>query len=159
MDFHLNDTQRHWRDVARKLAVEQIGPMAADVDAGGTFPWDNFRAMVQAGFYGLHIPVEYGGQGEGLLTLCLVIEELARACASTAAVLMATTLGAYPIVFAGTEDQKRRYLPGIAGGHLQGCFALTERQAGSDAGAVATNANPVEGGYELSGAKCFIGNG
>lgn len=158
MDFQLTEAQQALRRRVRRLVGERIAPRAAEIDRTGEYPWDLVKLLGEEGLFGVNVPRAYGGSGAGAVALCLAIEEVARGCASTAAILMASALTATPILLAGTEEQKRRYLPPLARGERGGAFALTEPQAGSDAAAIRTAAVRRGGDYVLNGHKRFIGN-
>lgn len=131
-----------------------------ELDLGDHFPGENLKKAGQRGYYGLPIPEEWGGRGEDFLTYILLVEELSRVCASTGLIIAVhTSVGTYPLLYFGTDEQKKRYLPGLAGGELLGAFALTETGAGSDAAALSTRAEKVDGGYRLNGSKLFITSG
>src|SRR3989442_15647567 len=112
--FYLTDEQRAIRDLARDIARERIAPRAAHVDETSEYPQEQLAALAKQGLMGLHIPEEYGGSAAGALAFCLAAEEVAWACASTPTIFLVQNLGGYPILFPGTEGQKRRYLPRIA---------------------------------------------
>ncbi|MBI4798841.1 MAG: acyl-CoA dehydrogenase family protein [Desulfarculus sp.] len=117
------------------------------------------KALAQADLYGLIIPEQYGGLGGGCLENCIAVEELSRACVGVSTSFAASFLGAYPILLFGSEDQKSRYLSQIATGEQMAAFALTESAAGSDAGAIQTQAKLVGDEYVLNGSKQWITNG
>jgi len=145
-------------EAARLLADEVLAPDAQRVDREAAFPARALRAMADAGFCGMTIPAEYGGNPVDADTICRVTEELARGCPSTAAVLMAYVIGIQPLVEAGTDAQKRAYLPDLANARRGICFAVTEAHAGSDVSAMRTTAKPHRDGWVLNGTKCLIGN-
>jgi alkylation response protein AidB-like acyl-CoA dehydrogenase len=144
---------------AQELAERQFAPLAEELDRDQRYPWENVRALVDAGLAGMFLPSEYGGQGASLTATCAVMEAISAACASTAAILSTYVLGCFPIVLAGSEEQKRRYLGELVGEGRATSFALTEREAGSDARAITTTAVREDGGWRLRGEKWFIGNG
>jgi len=159
LEYFLNEQQKAIKRLARTIAEEKILPVRAELDEREEFPRAIMKDLADADMFGVFIPEEYGGVGEGCLTLCLVIEELSRVCCSIAISFAASALGSSPLIMYGTEEQKRKYLPDIACGKRLAAFALTESTAGSDAGAIKTTANRVEGGYILNGTKQFITNG
>ncbi len=159
MEYFLNEQQKAIKRLARTIAEEKILPVRAELDEREEFPWAIMKDLADADMFGVFIPEEYGGVGEGCLTLCLVVEELSRVCSSIAISFAASALGSLPLIMYGTEEQKRKYLPDIACGKRLAAFALTESTAGSDVGAIKTTANQVEGGYILNGTKQFITNG
>src|SRR5213594_469668 len=114
--FYLSEDQRMIRDLARKIARERIAPRAAHYDETETYPEESIRALMDAGLYGIWLPEEYGGTDMGCLALALVCEEIAWACAATATQYLDQPLGGLPILLAGTEEQKKRYLPRLATG-------------------------------------------
>jgi len=141
----------------RRFAFERIVPVARDLDERCEFPWENAKAMAERGWLGVPVPKELGGMGLDYRSYILVVEELAKHCASHAITVSAhTTLGTSPILSFGDEDQKRRYVPLLASGQVLGGFGLTEPGAGSDSGGTRTRAVREGDGYRLNGAKIFI---
>ncbi len=159
MSYSLSEEQEALRAEIKKLALEKVAPRAAEIDRVGEYPWDIQKLLSKNGLMGLAIPEDYGGSGAPLLDNCIVAEELARVCATTSLIFVVQKLAAYPIVLAGSEETKKKYLPPVARGEMLASFCLTERGAGSDAAATKTLAKEVEGGYVLNGEKCFITNG
>jgi alkylation response protein AidB-like acyl-CoA dehydrogenase len=159
MSFKLTPEQEGLRKEIRRMAEERIAPRAAEIDRSGEYPWDIQRLLAEQGLLGYAIPEEYGGSGADLLSCCIVGEELARVCANSSLIFVVQKLAAYPIVIAGSEETKRKYLPPVATGEKLAAFCLTEREAGSDAGATRTTARREGNRYVLSGQKCFITNG
>lgn len=155
----LTPTQQKFKDVARKLADEQLSKDAARIDKEAAFPEAGLRAMADLGLCGMTVPKEYGGEDLDAFTICLVTEELARGCPSTAAVLMAYVIGIQPLVQFGTDAQKRTYLPDLAKAKRSICFAVTEAHTGSDVSAIKTTAQRRGDKWVLNGTKCLIGNG
>jgi butyryl-CoA dehydrogenase len=158
MDYLLSEEQRMLQDLARQISEERIKPLRAKLDEEELFPWDLIRDLAQADLCGTIIPEEYGGLGLGTLENCLVLEALAEGCVGVATTYAASFLGAYPLLLYGTEEQKRRYLPPLAKGEALFAFALTESQAGSDAGAIQTKAVKDGDAYVLNGTKQWITN-
>jgi alkylation response protein AidB-like acyl-CoA dehydrogenase len=157
---HLTDAQRDARDLARDFAAGEIAPHAADWNARGHVPVDLLRRMGELGLLTPAIPEEYGGPGLDATSLCLIVEEIARADAGVAvAVAVQNGLVGAPLLRAGTEEQRRRWLPELASGRMMGCYALTEADAGSDTAALSTRARPDGGGWRITGAKQWISNG
>ncbi|MCK1394515.1 acyl-CoA dehydrogenase family protein [Bradyrhizobium sp. 1] len=154
----LSQIQKEAQLSARKFAEDVLKPAAQRVDTEAEFPSDAVRAMADLGFTGLSVPEEYGGLNRDALTICLVTEELARGCPSTAGVLMAFVIGIQPIVRFGTAEQKRTYLPDLAIAKRSICFAVTEAHTGSDVSAISTTAKREGDGWRLSGVKTLIGN-
>lgn len=159
MGYGLSDEQVMFRDSVRRLASERVAPRAAEIDRTGEFPWDMVQLLADNGLIGVGVPEAYGGGGADLLSTALAIEELARVCATTSLVVAAQHLGAMPIIIAGTEAQKQRFLPPVARGEKLAAFALTEPDAGSDAAGAKTRAVRAGSGWTLSGSKVFITNG
>ncbi|HBA61516.1 MAG TPA: acyl-CoA dehydrogenase, partial [Elusimicrobia bacterium] len=140
MDYMLTDTQAMIRDLARKIAQEKIKPVAAHYDETEEFAWPIMKILAESDLFGVYIPEQYGGLGGGILDMCLVTEELSRACGGIALGYAGTGLGTLPILQHGSEEQKKKYLPDIAKGKRLAAFCLTEAEAGSDAGAIKTTA-------------------
>lgn len=159
MDYFLTDEQKTIQGLARKIAIERVIPVRAELDEKEEFPWDIMKALSQANLFGLYISQQYGGFGGGSLELCLAVEELSRACLGVSTTFAANALAAYPILLFGNEEQKKRCLPDIASGRRLAAFGLTEPSAGSDAGAIETTARKDGEGYIISGTKQWITNG
>jgi alkylation response protein AidB-like acyl-CoA dehydrogenase len=157
--YYLTDEQRMIRDLARQIAREKIAPLAAQLDETEAFPDDQMRVIAQQGLHGLWIPEAYGGSDMGSLALALAAEEIAWACAATATQYVVQALGSLPILLAGTEAQKQRYLVGVASGEIRTAFSLSEPSAGSDAAAVRTIATRRGDHYVLNGSKQWCSNG
>jgi alkylation response protein AidB-like acyl-CoA dehydrogenase len=155
----LGDDQRMIRDLARKIARERIAPHAAHYDETETYPEESMRAILESGLFGIWVPEEYGGSAMGCLALSLVTEEIAAACASTATQYLDQPLGGLPILLAGTEEQKKKYLPRLATGELLSAYSLSEPGAGSDAAGLRTTAVRRGGHYVLNGSKQWCTNG
>lgn len=159
MDYFLTDKQKMIKNLARRIAEERIKPKRAELDEKEEFPWELMDVLAKSDLFGLIIPTEYGGFGAGCFENCLAVEELGRACIGVATTFAASGLGAYPILFYGTEEQKRKYLPEIASGRKLSAFALTESSAGSDAAGIQTQAMSNGDAYVLNGTKQWITNG
>lgn len=145
---------------AADLATRELEPRAAAYDREGAFPRESIERMAEEGFFGLMLPPEYGGMGQGLLAYAVAMEEIARACASSALIWgVHSALVAGSIVAWGTQEQKRRLLPALGRAEMLGAFCLTEPGAGSDAGAVRTTARREGLHYILDGEKMFITSG
>src|SRR5207245_10772205 len=157
--FYLSEDQRMIRDLARKIARERIAPRAAHYDETETYPEESIRALMDAGLYGIWLPEEYGGSDMGCLALALVCEEIAAACASTGTQYLDQPLGGLPILLAGTEEQKKKYLPRLATGELLAAYSLSEPSAGSDAAGLKTTALRRGDRYVLHGSKQWCTNG
>jgi alkylation response protein AidB-like acyl-CoA dehydrogenase len=147
-----------FRDTIRQIADERIRPRAAEIDRTGEYPWDVRRLLAEHDVLALPFAQEYGGTGTGTLMLQLAVEEIAKACASSALILMLQELGSLPIALFGTEEQKQRWLPGLATGELSPAFALSEPEAGSDPAAMRTTAVPDGDGWVINGQKNWISN-
>ncbi|HAM02667.1 MAG TPA: acyl-CoA dehydrogenase [Acidimicrobiaceae bacterium] len=159
MDFELSAELQELRDTVRRLAQDKVKPRAREIDKSGEYPADLFEAFRQAGLLGLCIPEEYGGSGAGILGLSLAIEEVAKYSNAAALMLLLTRLPTGPVMIAGSEDQKHRYLPGITSGDQRAAFGLSEPQAGSDVMGMRTRAVPDPhrpGGWVLTGTKCWM---
>jgi len=157
--FYLTDEQRMIRDLARKLARERIAPHAARYDETEAYPEQSMRAIREAGLFEIWVPEAYGGSDMGCLALSLVCEEIAWACAATCTQYLDQPLGGLPILTAGTEEQKKRYLPRLATGELLAAYALSEPGAGSDAAGLKTTAVRRGDHYVLNGSKQWCTNG
>nr|MBA3609985.1 acyl-CoA dehydrogenase family protein [Rubrobacter sp.] len=152
MNFKLNKAQQEIKERAAEFADREVAPSAAELDAEDRVPFETLEKMAEAGFMGLCVPEEYGGAGSDFLSYCLLIEEISRADAGVGATLAVhTSAGTLPILMYGTEEQKSRWVPDLTRGEKIGCFALTEPETGSDAAAIRTTAERVDGGYRLSG--------
>jgi alkylation response protein AidB-like acyl-CoA dehydrogenase len=158
-DFYLTDEQREMRHLVRTLARERLAPLAAHVDEAEAYPDKQIALLGKHGLMGLYIPEAYGGSAMGTLAFCLAVEEIAWACASTAVIYLVQYAGGWPIVAAGSEEQKRRYLPRLASGEITAAFSLSEAGAGSDAAAIATRAVRKGDRYVLNGVKLWVSNG
>jgi len=160
MDFSLTEEQKMLKAMVRDFATKEIEPIAAQIDEEATFPAESIKKMAELGLMGVPFPEEYGGSGGGPLEFTIVVEELARVCASHAGIYFVTAgLGGKPLYKAGNEEQRQRYVVPVARGEKISCFGLTEAGAGSDATAIATTVARREGGYVLNGNKLFITNG
>jgi butyryl-CoA dehydrogenase len=159
MDRYLTSEHLELRERVAGFAHKAIRPIARDLDESGDFPWETVAGMAGLGLFGVPVPTELGGMGRDTMAYILVIEELAKVDASHAITVSAhTTLGTSPILAFGTDPQKRRFVPLLAGGQVLGGFGLTEAGAGSDASGTRTRATRVKGGYRLNGSKVFITN-
>jgi alkylation response protein AidB-like acyl-CoA dehydrogenase len=155
----LNEDQLAVQQLVRSFAKKEIAPRAAHYDHSEEFPWDNIKGLAELGLMGMPIPEEYGGAGLDNLSYALAVEEVSKACAATGAIMsIHTSAGILPILLFGNEEQKRKYVPALAQGQKIGAFALTEPNAGSDAGAVSTTAKEDGESYVINGTKCFISN-
>jgi alkylation response protein AidB-like acyl-CoA dehydrogenase len=158
-DFHLTDEQRAMRDLVRSVARDRIAPLAAHVDETEVYPAEQLELLGKQGLMGLYIPEAYGGSAMGALAFCIAVEEIAWACASTAVIYLVQYAGGWPIVAAGNEEQKRRYLPRLASGAITAAFSVSEPGAGSDAASMSTLAARKGDRYVLNGQKLWVSNG
>ena len=156
--FGLTPELQALRESVRALADEKVAPYAAKADEAAQWPQEAYDALVKADLQAVHIPEAYGGQGADALATAIVIEEVARACASSALILAVNKLGTVPLLLAGTEDLKQRYLPPVASGTAVFAYALSEPEAGSDAAAMKTRAVRDGDSYILNGTKRWISN-
>ncbi len=138
---------------AREVAEKHIRPVAAQHDVEQTYPWSVQHAIKEAGLSGVWIPKEFGGAGGTVLDLCLVVEQFSRACGGMGVAYAVNALGSFPILLGGTDEQKSRWLPGIASGEKLISFGLSEKDAGSDAGAMSTTAEKDGDHYVINGEK------
>ncbi len=158
--LELPEEHRAIRDLAREFARNEILPGAAERDRTHAFPEQILAQLAELGLLGIIVPEKYGGSGLDLLSYVLALEEISYADAGVGVISsVQNSLVSWPILTFGTEQQKEKYLPGLATGKVIGCYALTEPQAGSDAGAQRTRAEKVDGGYRLDGVKMWITNG
>jgi len=159
MDYFFTEEQKMMRDVAREIAEKKIRPVAAHYDESNEFPWPIVEAIAEADLFRVFIPEEYEGMDMGtpIMNMCIVTEELSKACGGISLGFAATGLGTMPILVAASDEQKKKWLPRIAGGTLA-AFGLTEANAGSDAGAVATRAVLDGDEWVINGTKQWITN-
>jgi alkylation response protein AidB-like acyl-CoA dehydrogenase len=157
--YRLTEEQVLLRDTLRELAHEQIAPRAAEIDRSGEFPEDIRQLLASQDVLALPYPTEHGGLGADLLTQCLAIEQIARACVTSSLILSVQALASLPLLLAGTPEQHRNFIPNLASGKTLAAFALTEPEAGSDAASLRTRATRDGDGYRISGTKRFITNG
>ncbi|MFG1703499.1 acyl-CoA dehydrogenase family protein [Nonomuraea sp. M3C6] len=146
------------RDTVRALADEKIAPHAAEADETEEFSWDVYKALVASDLHAVHVPEQYGGAGADALATVIVIEEVARACASSSLIPAVNKLGTVPLLLSASEDLKSRYLAPVARGEAMFSYALSEPEAGSDAAAMKTRAVADGDGYVLNGTKMWITN-
>jgi alkylation response protein AidB-like acyl-CoA dehydrogenase len=159
MDFELSEELRALQETCRRIAQDKVKPRARDIDESGEYPQDLFEVFRDAGLLGLCIPEEYGGSGAGILGLTIAIEEVAKYSNTAALMLLLTRLPTGPVMIAGSEEQKQRYLPGIASGAARCAFGLSEPQAGSDVMGMRTRAvlaDDGSGDWILNGVKCWM---
>jgi len=159
MDFTLSSEQLAIKEMVRSFAEKEIEPFAHENDLESKFPIETFKKMGELGLLGIPFPEEYGGIGADTISYCLAVEEIGRACGGTGLSFAATTsLGASPIYYFGTEEQKQKFLKPMASGQTLGAFGLTEPNAGSDAGGTQTKATDNGDTVILNGEKCWITN-
>ena len=156
--YRLPDEHEALREAVRALAEKEIAPHAAEVDEEGRYPVEARKALNKAGFQAITIPEEYGGEGADELAGCIVIEEVARVCAASSLIPAVNKLGLMPILLSGSDELKRQVFPSIASGEAMICYALSEREAGSDAAAMRTRARRDGDDWVLNGTKCWITN-
>jgi len=167
LDYLLTEEQEMIRQLCRKIAEDKIRPVAAELDKQEKFPREIIKIIAESDLFAIFIPEQYGGTLQlpagqtlgGVLNLCVATEELSRACAGIAVCYAASALGTFPIMLQGSEEQKKKYLPGLAKGEKLAAFGLTEPEAGSDASAIKTTAKKQGDSYILNGTKHFITNG
>src|SRR6202163_1521412 len=169
---HLSDKQRSRSEkasdgeeamilqVVRELVAERVAPRAAEIDESGEFPWDIQKLFAENDLLGIPFPAEYGGLGGSFLTYVKVVEEVAKACASSSLIIAVQELGALPILIGGSDEQKQRWIPDLASGAKIAAYALTEPSSGSDAaGSMRTKARRDGADYVLDGTKIWITSG
>ncbi|MFZ5786631.1 MAG: acyl-CoA dehydrogenase family protein [Acidobacteriota bacterium] len=144
---------------AREVAETFVRPVAAELDRTGEYPWSVIKALQEYNLMGIWVPKEYGGQGAGVLDMCVVVEELSRACGGVGVAYAVNALGSFPIILGGTEEQKRAYLPDITTGARLIAFGLSEKWSGSDAGSLIARAVKDGDGYVINGEKKWNTNG
>lgn len=159
MDYFLTEEQQMIKELSAKIADEKIAPVAIEYDEKGIFPRDIMKVLADSDLCGVYIPEEYGGLGGGVFEMSLVVEQLSRACGGISLAFAGTGLGTFPIILFGNEEQKKKYLPGIASGEKIAAFGLTEADAGSDAAGIQTTAVLDGDEYVLNGTKQWITNG
>ena len=157
--LYFTEEHKMLRDMVRDFARNEVKPLAQELDERGGFPHESVKKMAELGLMGIPWDEKYGGTGMDTMALVIAIEEIGKVCPSTAATMMAhTSLGTAPIAVFGTEEQKERYLPGLASGKKIGAFGLTEPNAGSDAGNTQTRAVLNGDEYIVNGEKAFCTN-
>ncbi|MFC0544276.1 acyl-CoA dehydrogenase [Kutzneria chonburiensis] len=156
--YQLAEEHEELRQAIRALADKEIAPFAAEVDDQERFPREALDALVKSGFAAVHVPEEYDGQGADSVATCIVIEEVARVCASSSLIPAVNKLGTMPIILAASDELKRQVLPSIASGEAMASYALSEREAGSDTASMKTRARLDGEQWVLNGTKCWITN-
>jgi alkylation response protein AidB-like acyl-CoA dehydrogenase len=144
------------RKTVRQLAEDKIAPRAAQIDEAAEYPWDVHETLKSADLLAIHVPEQYGGAGADRIAHSIVVEEIARVCASSSLIVAGNKLGTMGLILSGSEDLKQRYLPQVARGEITFSYALSEREAGSDAGSMKTRAVRDGDFYVLNGTKCWI---
>ncbi|HLG00082.1 MAG TPA: acyl-CoA dehydrogenase family protein [Acidimicrobiia bacterium] len=156
--FSLSPEHEEFRAAARRFAEEKIAPHAAEADDKEQFPWPAFEAYRDTGFVGVQFPEAYGGQGADPVTNAILIEEVARVCASSSLFVIISKLGMIPLLQWGTDTLRRKYVPRVASGEMQASYCLSEAAAGSDVASMTTKATPDGDDWVLSGRKMWITN-
>jgi alkylation response protein AidB-like acyl-CoA dehydrogenase len=156
--YRLSDEHELLREGIRDLVENEIAPYAAHVDQTASFPKKAYDALVAADFHAPHVPEQYGGMGADAVATCIVIEEVARGCVSSSLIPAVNKLGSLPLIMAGSEELKDRYLPPLAAGTSAFSYALSEREAGSDTAAMRTRATYDGDEWILNGQKSWITN-
>ncbi|MBC8416267.1 MAG: acyl-CoA dehydrogenase family protein [Candidatus Cloacimonetes bacterium] len=159
MDYFLTEEQLEIKEIARKVAEEKIKPLRAKYDEGHEFPWEIVDVFKQTDLFAVLVPEEYGGISGKVVDVTIITEEFSRICGGIGLSLGGSGLGMYPILISGSEEQKQKYLPLIANGEKLAAFALTEANAGSDAGGIETTATKDGDFFVLNGTKQWITNG
>ena len=159
MDFSLNDEQLQIRETVHDLCIERVEPRAAEIDESGKFPWDIKELFAKHDILGIPFTPDYGGVSGSALTLIVAVEEISKFCVTSSLILSVQSLGSLPIWLAGTDAQKRKYLPPLASGAKLAAYALTEPGSGSDAGGMRTRAVKHGDTYVINGSKTFITGG
>lgn len=156
--YRLTEEHDLLRETVRELAETKIAPVAAETDATAQFPWGVYEELVRADLHALHIPEQYGGAGADSIATCIVIEEIARACASSSLIPGVNKLATMPLLLAAPEELKAEVLPQVASGAAMAAYALSEREAGSDTASMRTRAVRDGDDWVLNGTKCWITN-
>ena len=157
MQYELSEDNRRIKEMVRRIALEQVAPRADEIDAKAEYPQDMFDLLRDLGLFTLPFEERYGGMNS-ILSACIAIEEFGRICYNTAYLLGVQWVPFGAILAGCWEDQKEKYLPGLADGSIRGAFSTTESQSGSDVGGILTRATPVKGGYQISGNKIWCTN-
>lgn len=157
MSYSLNEDQLAIQELVRRVARERVAPRADEIDRTAEYPHDMFALMKELGLFALPFPAEYGGTGS-LMSACIAVEEFGRVCYNTGYLLVVQWVAFGALLAAANDEQKKRFLPGLASGELRGAFSTTEAQSGSDVSGITTRATRVDGGYRLNGAKIWCTN-
>jgi alkylation response protein AidB-like acyl-CoA dehydrogenase len=156
MTHDLSKENKLLKSSIAKIAKEKISPLAEEIDREAKFPWHTVKLLKQYDMFAVDFPEKYDGADMGLFSVCLIVEELAKVCASSSVICCVHELGSTPILLAGNEDQKQKYIPDLASGDKLIAFALTEPGAGSDVSGIETTAVKSDHGYLINGVKTFI---
>jgi alkylation response protein AidB-like acyl-CoA dehydrogenase len=156
--YRLSEEHEAVREAVRSIAADKIAPYAAEVDDQSRYPQEAHDALVASDFFAPHVPEEYDGVGADALATCIVIEEVARVCASSSLIPAVNKLGSMPVILAGSQEVKARYLPPLARGEAAFSYGLSEREAGSDTAAMKTRAREDGDDWVLNGQKSWITN-
>lgn len=156
--FKISEDHEALREAVRAVAEDKIAPHAAEVDAKSEFPQAALEALVASDFHAPHIAEEYDGVGADALATCIVIEEVARVCASSSLIPAVNKLGSMPVILGANDDVKRKYLPPVARGEAMFSYGLSEREAGSDTASMRCKATPDGDDFVLNGQKSWITN-
>jgi alkylation response protein AidB-like acyl-CoA dehydrogenase len=159
MNVFLSEEQEQIREMVHDLCLERVEPRAAEIDESGEFPWDIKELFAKNDILGIPFTPDYGGVSGSALTLIVAVEEISKFCATSSLILSVQSLGSLPIWLAGSEEQKRKYLPPLAHGEKLASYALTEPGSGSDAGGMRTRATRHGDSYVINGSKTFITGG
>ena len=154
--YGLTEEHQLLRQAVRKLAEERIAPRAAEIDETGEYPWDVHEVLKRNDLLALHVPEEYGGAGADRISHSIVVEEVARVCASSSLIVAGNKLGTMGLILSGSAELKQQFLPLVASGEATFSYALSEREAGSDAAAMKTRAVRDGDSWVLNGTKCWI---
>jgi alkylation response protein AidB-like acyl-CoA dehydrogenase len=157
--YSLSEEHRLLRQAVREFAEDKIGPRATEIDESGEYPWDVHEAIKNADLLALHIPEQYGGAGADRIAHSIVVEEIARVCASSSLIVAGNKLGTMGLILSGSEDLKQQFLPRVASGEITFSYALSEREAGSNAASMRTRAVRDGDSWVLNGSKCWITGG
>lgn len=159
MPLFLTSEEIAFQKDIREFAKKVVHPRAKKIDQTGEFPYDILEAFKEKGIFKINVPKKYNGLELGFVYLCITMEEISKFCASSSLILQVQETSSQVIKIAGTEEQKKNFLPKVATGEIMLAFALTEPKSGSDAQSIRSSAKRVDGGYILNGTKCFVSNG
>ena len=154
--YSLTEEHELLRKSVRSLAEDKIAPRATEIDETAEYPWDVHEELKRADLLAIHVPEEYGGAGADRIAHSIVVEEIARVCASSSLIVAGNKLGTMGLILSGSEELKQELLPAVASGEATFSYALSEREAGSDAAAMKTRAVRDGDAYVLNGTKCWI---